>query len=70
MLGAGCRLTAFYAPRTISPPQFAKTYPQARRVADERAILDDPEIRLVVGAGILGRPRARWRCAPCAPART
>lgn len=54
MLGAGCRLTAFYAPEDDLAAQFAKRYPQAKRVADERAILDDPKVRLVVGAGIPG----------------
>lgn len=52
MLGAGCRLTAFHAPEDDLAAAFAKTYPQAGRVADERAIMDDPAIRLVVGAGI------------------
>jgi predicted dehydrogenase len=52
MLGAGCRLTAFYAPEDDLAADFAKAYPQARRVADEREILDDEAVRLVVGAGI------------------
>lgn len=52
MLGAGCRLTAFHAVEDDLAAQFAKTYPQARRVADRRTILDDPKIRLVCGAGI------------------
>ena len=52
MLGAGCRLTAFYAPEDDLAADFAKAYPQARRVADEREILDDPAVRLIVGAGI------------------
>lgn len=52
MLGAGCRLTKFFAPEDDLAAQFAKTYAQATRVTDERAILDDPAVRLVVGAGI------------------
>jgi predicted dehydrogenase len=52
LLDAGCRLTAFHAPEDDLAAQFAKVYPQARRVADERAILDDPAVLMVVGAGI------------------
>jgi predicted dehydrogenase len=52
MLAAGCRLTAFFAPEDELAAAFARTYPQARRVADERAILEDDAVRLVVGAGI------------------
>lgn len=52
MLGAGCRLTKFLAPEDDLAAQFAKVYPQARRVSDEAAILDDKAVRLVVGAGI------------------
>ncbi len=52
MLGAGCRFTTFHAAEDDLAAEFAKKYPQAARVADERAILDDPAIRLVVGAGI------------------
>ena len=58
------QVDAMLAPAAASPPstppeddlaaEFAKAYPQARRVADEREILDDPAIRLVVGAGIPG----------------
>ena len=54
MLGAGCRLTGFYAPEDDLAARFHKVYPQAKRVADEREILDDPSILLVVGAGIPG----------------
>jgi predicted dehydrogenase len=52
MLGAGCRLTAFHAPEDALAAEFARTYPQARRVADEREILEDDAVRLVVGAGV------------------
>lgn len=52
MLDAGCRLTAFHAVEDDLAAQFAKAYPQARRVADRRAILDDPSVRLICGAGI------------------
>ena len=69
LLDAGCRLMTFYAPEDDLAAAFAKVYPQARRVADEREILDDPAVLMVVGAGIPGTGRG-WRCAPCAPART
>lgn len=52
MLGAGCRLTAFHAVEDDLAAQFQKAYPQARRVADRRAIYDDPKVKLVCGAGI------------------
>lgn len=52
MLGAGCRLTAFQAVEDDLAAQFSKTYPQAKRVADRRTIFDDPNVRLIVGAGI------------------
>ncbi len=58
MLDAGCRLTAFYAPEDDLAADFAKAYPQARRVADEVEILDDAAVRLVVGAGIPGERAA------------
>lgn len=52
MLAAGCRLTAFHAVEDDLAALFAKTYPQASRVADRRAILDDPKVLLICGAGI------------------
>lgn len=53
MQAAGCRLKAFFAPEDDLAAEFSKAFPGATRVSDERVILDDPEIRLVVGAGIL-----------------
>jgi predicted dehydrogenase len=53
MLDAGCRLKSFFAPEDDLAAAYSAAFPDAKRVADERAILDDPEIRLVVGAGIL-----------------
>ena len=53
MLGAGCRLKAFCAPEDDLAAAFGAKFPNARRVADEREILEDSEILLVVGAGIL-----------------
>lgn len=52
MQEAGCRLVAFHAVEDDLAARYGQRYPQARRVADERAILDDPAIRLVIGAGI------------------
>ncbi len=52
LIDAGCRLTAFFAPEDDLAADFARTYPQASRAADERAILDDPAVLMVVGAGI------------------
>ena len=53
MLDAGCRLKAFFAPEDDLAAAYSKAFPEATRVADERAILEDPEILLVIGAGIL-----------------
>jgi predicted dehydrogenase len=53
MLDAGCRLKAFFAPEDDLAAAYTKAFPGARRVSDERAIFDDPEIRLVIGAGVL-----------------
>ncbi|MCW5849099.1 MAG: Gfo/Idh/MocA family oxidoreductase [Anaerolineae bacterium] len=52
MLRAGATLTTFYAPEDDLAATFAQTYPQARRVSTPDAILDDPNIQLVVSAGI------------------
>ena len=53
MIDAGCRLKAFHARENDLAEAYSKRFPDAKRVADERAILEDLEIRLVVGAGIL-----------------
>ena len=53
MLDAGCRLKSFFAPEDDLAAAYSKAFPDAKRVGDERAILDDPEIKLVLGAGIL-----------------
>lgn len=51
MRQAGCRLTAFFAREDDLAAAFAAKY-GVPRVADERAILEDASVRLVVGAGI------------------
>lgn len=53
MLDAGCRLKSFYAPEDDLAAAYAEAFADARRVADERAILEDEEVKLVLGAGIL-----------------
>jgi predicted dehydrogenase len=53
MLGAGCRLKSFHAPEDDLAAAYSKTFPDAKRAADEREILEDPDILLVLGAGIL-----------------
>ncbi|MGI9435268.1 MAG: Gfo/Idh/MocA family protein [Geminicoccaceae bacterium] len=52
MLGAGCALVAFFADEDDLATRFSERYPQARRVQDQREILEDEKVRLVVGAGI------------------
>lgn len=52
MLGAGCRLTKFHAPEDDLAAEFAARYPQAQRVRDRQAILEDDAVLLVLGAGI------------------
>jgi predicted dehydrogenase len=53
MLEAGCRLVAYHTREEADAARYGARFPQAHRVQDEREILEDPEIRLVVGAGIL-----------------
>lgn len=52
MLGAGCRLTKFFAPEDDLAAAFSGKFPQATRVASEAEILEDPQVLLVAGAGI------------------
>ena len=53
MIEAGCRLKAFYGPEDDLAAPYCEAFPGAKRVADEREILEDPEIKLIIGAGIL-----------------
>jgi predicted dehydrogenase len=53
MLDAGCFLKSFFAAEDDLAAAYSKAFPDAKRVGDERAILEDPEIKLVIGAGIL-----------------
>jgi predicted dehydrogenase len=48
----GGELVAFHAKEDDLAAGFAKAFPQAKRVADEREILEDPKLQLVVSASI------------------
>ena len=52
LIEAGGELVAVYDPQPERVAAFVKTYPQAKAVADERAILEDPTIRLVTAAAV------------------
>ena len=54
MIEAGCRLKSFHAPEDdLAAAYGAKHIPVPRASPTRREILEDPEIRLVLGAGIL-----------------
>ncbi len=53
LLREGAELVAFYAPEDDLAVPFGEKYPQAKRVADRRAILEDKSIALVTTASIL-----------------
>jgi predicted dehydrogenase len=50
MLDAGAELVAVHATEDDLTAQYVATFPQAKRVADKRAILDDTSINVVVSA--------------------
>lgn len=52
MEGAGCHLKSFYAAEDELAAEFIKKYPHCIRVRSEEEILSDPDIRLILGAGI------------------
>jgi predicted dehydrogenase len=52
MLNAGAELVAFHGADDGEAATFATRFPQARRVADERQILEDGSVQLIVSAGI------------------
>lgn len=52
LLREGAELVAFHAPEDELAADFAAKYPAAKRVADRRAILEDPSILLVLTAAI------------------
>jgi predicted dehydrogenase len=53
LLREGAVLVAFYAPEDDLAVPFGQKYPQAKRVADRRTILEDKSIALVTTASIL-----------------
>jgi predicted dehydrogenase len=50
MLDAGAELVAVHAEEDDLAAAYMRAFPQAKRVADKRVILDDPSIKLVVSA--------------------
>jgi predicted dehydrogenase len=52
MISAGCRLHSFFSVADGPARAYAGAFPEAERVSDEREILEDGDIRLVLGAGI------------------
>lgn len=52
LLDAGAELVSFHAEENDLAAAYAQAFPQARRVPDKRAILEDPSIALVVSATI------------------
>ena len=52
LLRAGAELVAFYAEEPDLAALYQKEYPQAKQVADKRAILEDESLHLVISAAI------------------
>lgn len=52
LLREGATLVGFWSDEEDVAVPFAETYPQAKRVADRRALLDDPSIALIVTSAI------------------
>ena len=52
LLDAGAELVSVFAEEDDLAAAYVKTYPQARRVADKRVILEDASIQMVVSATI------------------
>ncbi len=52
LLGAGAELAFFHEPDEALAARYAAKFPQARRVADRRAILDDASIACVLTAAV------------------
>ncbi len=53
LLREGAEFVGFHAPEDFLAEPFGQKYPQAKRVADRRAILEDPSIQLILTASIL-----------------
>ncbi len=54
MLGAGCTFKSFYCPDDAMAQAFTEKFPMAERVMDQRRILEDPTIKLVLSSAIPG----------------
>lgn len=52
LLNAGAELMSFFAEEDDLAAAYAQAFPQARRVSDKRAILEDQTIELVISASI------------------
>lgn len=52
LLKAGAEFVAFHSPEDDLAAEFGAKYPQAKRVADRRAILEDADIAMVLTAAI------------------
>ncbi len=52
LLKAGAQLTSFYAKEPELAEAYQKAFPQARLARSEQEILDDPQLELVISAGI------------------
>jgi predicted dehydrogenase len=52
MLKEGAELVSFYAPEEDLAAAYAKQFPQAARVKDERQILEDKSVHMVISAAI------------------
>jgi predicted dehydrogenase len=52
LLNAGAQLVAFHEPEEELAAKYAARYPQAKRVADDRVILEDPSIAMVITSAI------------------
>jgi predicted dehydrogenase len=52
LLKAGAELVSFHSPEDDLAAQYAQSFPQAQRVGDQRAILEDSSIQLVISASI------------------
>ena len=52
LLNAGAELVAVHAIEDDLADAYCKAFPQAKRVSDKRAILDDPKIHMIISASI------------------
>src|SRR5437868_1550155 len=55
LLREGARLVGFWSDEEGVAAPFAEKYPQAKRAADRRELLDDPSIKLILTSAIPAR---------------